>query len=122
MSTENCKLSREWFTTYCQNAAANVLNKDGEVRFSYAQLKSTLDAAARHCVSEIPNAVLNLDDNIQKLCNNKHGNQELTENDSYALLLTLANIHAAYLMLSGLWKEEPPAETGGVDEYGFEIF
>lgn len=114
-------ISREWFTTYCQNAAANVLNKDGQVRFTYIQLKASLDAASRHCASEIPNVILNLHDNIMKLCDARNGKQELKDNDEYALLLTLLNIHAAYLMVSGLWKEEP-VEQGGVDEYGFEIF
>ena len=116
-------MTREWFTTYCQNAAANVLNKDGEVRFTYNTLKASLDAASRHCVSEIPNDILNLDDNIQKLCDSRCGSQKMCENDQYALLLTLANIHAAYLMVSGLWREEPKTKPeGGVDEYGFEIF
>lgn len=116
-------MTREWFTTYCQNAAANVLNKDGEVRFGYTQLKAALDAASQHCVSGIPNDILNLDDNIQKLCNNKHGPQPSSNgNDVYTLLLTLLNIHAAYLMVSGLWKEEPLKPQPKEDEYGFEIF
>lgn len=114
-------MTREWFTTYCQNAAANVLNKDGEVRFTYEQLSAALTGAANHCTSEIPNDVLNLDDNIQRLCNNKHGPQKMSENEEYALLLTLANIHAAYLMISGLWKTTPVVQEGK-DEYGFEIF
>lgn len=114
-------MTREWFTTYCQNAAANVLNKDGEVRFTYADLKRALDSATEHKVSEIPNDILSLDDNIQKLCSSRCGEQKMNDGDGYALLLTLLNIHAAYLMLSGLWKEEP-VQTGGVDEYGFEIF
>lgn len=115
-------MTREWFTTYCQNAAANVLNKDGKVRFTYEQLKSALDAAAEHKASEIPNDILNLHDNIVKLCDSRQGKVEvISQKDEYALLLTLCNIHAAYLMVSGLWKEEPKPE-GGVDEYGFEIF
>lgn len=114
-------MTREWFTTYCQNAAANVLDKDGKVRFDYNTLKVSLDAASDHRISDVPNGVLRLDDNIQKLCDSRNGSQKMSENDQYALLLTLLNIHAAYLMLSGLWKEEP-VQTGGVDEYGFEIF
>lgn len=114
--------SREWFTTYCQNAAANVLDKDGKVRFTYAQLKTSLDAASEHKAEGIVPSILNLNDNIQKLCDSKHGAQpSSSDNDMYTLLLTLANIHAAYLMVSGLWKEEP-VQTGGVSEYGFEIF
>lgn len=114
--------SREWYTTYCQNAAANVLDKEGNIRFTYAQLRAALTGAANHCVSEIPNDILNLDDNIQKLCDARHGTQKMGNNEGYALLLTLANIHAAYLMISGLWREEPIKSEGGVDEYGFEIF
>lgn len=115
-------MTREWFTTYCQNAAANVLDRDGKVRFTYEMLSGSLDAASRHSASEIPNAVLNLDDNIQRLCDARNEPQKMNEDDQYALLLTLLNIHAAYLMVSGLWKEEKPVQTGGVDGYGFEIF
>lgn len=114
-------MTREWFTTYCQNAAANVLDKDGKVRFTYTELKVSLDAASDHRISDVPNNVLRLHDNIVTLSNNRNDKQNLTNNQEYAVLLTLLNIHAAYLMVSGLWKDEKP-ETGGVDEYGFEIF
>lgn len=116
-------MTREWFTTYCQNAAANVLDKDGHVRFTYVQLSSSLTAASNRDTANIGKTVLNLHDNIVTLSNKRNGEQAMTESDEYALLLTLLNIHAAYLMISGLWKEEPPAkQEGGVDEYGFEIF
>lgn len=115
--------SREWYMTYCQNAAANVLNKDGEVRFTYHQLKSALDAAADHCVNGIANDILDLDDKIQKLCNSKYGPQQFEDNNNWALLLTLLNIHAAYLMISGLWKTEPLEPEPTPDTFnGFEIF
>lgn len=115
-------MTREWFTTYCQNAAANVLDKDGALRFSYEQLKTSLDAASNHDAAAIHKPVMELHSNIMKLCDARNGEQELKDNDEYALLLTLLNIHAAYLMISGLWKEEPPTQEGGTDEYGFEIF
>lgn len=114
-------MTREWFTTYCQNAAANVLDKDGQVRFSYIDLRDSLNAASEHRAEAIVPAILKLHDNIVNLCNARHEYIEPSENDEYALLLTLLNIHAAYLMISGLWKEEPPSQPG-VDEYGFEIF
>ncbi len=114
-------MTREWFTTYCQNAAANVLDKDGDVRFSYNDLKDSLTAASEHRAEAIPNNILNLHDNIVALCDKRNGDITLEKPDEYALLLTLLNIHAAYLMLSGLWKEELPTPSG-TDEYGFEIF
>lgn len=114
-------MTREWFTTYCQNAAANVLNKEGEVRFNYIELRDSLNAASEHRAEGVVPAILKLHDNIQKLCNNKHGAQLVSrDNDAYTLLLTLLNIHAAYLMLSGLWKEEPKKKEE--DYCGFEIF
>lgn len=115
-------MTREWFTTYCQNAAANVLDKDGKVRFTYEQLSDSLTAASEHRAEAIPNNILKLHDNIINLCDSRNGKQTLGDNDEYALLLTLLNIHAAYLMISGLWKEEPAKQEGGIDEYGFEIF
>lgn len=114
--------SREWFTTYCQNAAANVLDRDGKVRFSYADLRDSLNAASEHRVEGVVPAILKLHDNIVNLCDKQRGKQTIGDNDEYALLLTLLNIHAAYLMVSGLWKEEPVKPQSGTDEYGFEIF
>lgn len=114
-------ISREWFTTYSQNAAANVLDKDGKVRFTYSELKTSLDGATQHNSEDVDISVMALHNNIMKLCNARHEYIEPSTNDEWALLLTLLNIQAAYLMISGLWKEEPQPE-GGVDEYGFEIF
>ena len=114
-------MTREWFTTYCQNAAANVLDKDGKVRFSYEQLKGSLDAASEHRDEAIVPDILKLHDNIVNLSNTRNGKQELKVSDEYALLLTLLNIHAAYLMLTGAWKTASVVQ-GGTDEYGFEIF
>lgn len=114
-------ISREWFTTYCQNAAANVLDKDKQVRFSYADLKDSLNAASEHRAEAIVPGILKLHDNIVNLCNARNGDEKLSQNDEYALLLTLLNIHAAYSMVSGLWKEEPEPQPEK-DEFGFEIF
>ena len=115
-------ISRVWYTTYCQNAAANVLDRNGEIRFTYTDLKDSLTAASEHRAEAIVPAILKLHDNIVNLSNSRNGKQKLDDNDEYALLLTLLNIHAAYLMVSGLWKEEPKPKQPEVDEYGFEIF
>lgn len=112
-------MTREWFTTYCQNAAANVLDKDGKIRFKYIDLRDSLNAASEHCAEAIVPAILKLHDNIVNLCNVRNGDEKLSQNDEYALLLTLCNIHAAYLMVSGLWKTETEPTH---DKYGFEIF
>ena len=113
-------MTREWFTTYCQNAAANVLDKDGKVRFTYEQLKSSLDAITDYRWNSVNSVVMDLHEKIVQLCNNKCQHAEGARQS--ALLLTLLNIHAAYLMVSGLWKEEPVKPQPKEDEYGFEIF
>lgn len=115
-------MTREWFTTYCQNAAANVLDKDGKIRFDMSELKTSLAAAADHNSDSVEQPITDLHCKISQLCDTKHGSQHTSVNDNFALILTLLNIHAAYLMVSGLWKEEPAPQTGGVDSYGFEIF
>lgn len=111
-------MTREWFTTYCQNAAANVLDKDGKVRFNYDILKSSLDAIAEDRPDGIDDSIDALCENIIQLCDSRHGR---TDRKKSILLLTLLNIHAAYLMISGLWKEEPSPQPEK-DEFGFEIF
>lgn len=115
-------MTREWFTAYCQNAAANVLDRDNAVRFTYIELRDSLNAASEHRAEGVVPAILKLHDNIVNLCDSRCGKQILKDNDEYALLLTLLNTHAAYLMVSGLWKEEPPTSQPKEDEYGFEIF
>ena len=103
-------MTREWFTTYCQNAAANVLDKDGKVRFTYEQLHNALNDIHTDV------AINTLHQQIVGLCNAKYGAQS----DHSALILTLLNIHAAYLMMTGAWKYEQAQPEK--DEYGFEIF
>ena len=112
-------MTREWFTTYCQNAAANVLDRDGKVRFDYTELKESLRAVTDN-VGEVDPAVMDLHEKIVQLCNNKCQHAEGAKQS--AVILTLLNIHAAYLMVSGLWREEPKQPTQTHDEYGFEIF
>ena len=103
-------MTREWFTMYCQNAAANVLDKDGKVRFTYEQLHNALNDIHTDV------AINTLHQQIVGLCNAKCG----TQSDHSALILTLCNIHAAYLMITGAWKYEQTKPEK--DEYGFEIF
>ena len=108
-----------WFAVYCQNAAANVLNKEGQDRFTLADLKDSLNAALEHRAECIVPTILKLHDQIVGLCCQRVGEENLSECDEYALLLTLLNIHAAWFMLNGKWKDEPQPKE---DEYGFEIF
>lgn len=115
-------MTREWFTTYCQNAAANVLNRDNVMRFDCNLLKAASDALAKHDTRGISNEIFNLFDNIVTLCNKKHNKLLLEETTEFELMSILVNMHISYAIMTGLWKTEPPKQEGGVDEYGFEIF
>lgn len=116
-------MTREWFTTYCQNAAANVLNKDNEMRFSCSTLKAASDALAKNSTEGISNEIFKLFDNIINLCNTKHNKLLLMEATEFELMSVLVNMHISYAIMTGLWKDEPvPQQGGGLSECGFEIF
>lgn len=105
-------MDNKWFAQYCNLCAANVLDREGQVRFTYEQLHTALNDLN----NQVPEPILELQRNIINACNKQFGVQD-SETDM-PLILTLLNIHAAYLMMTGVWKEEPK-ETS---EYGFEIF
>lgn len=108
------KVDNKWYAQYCNLCAANVLNKEGQVRFSYEQLHQALNDL-NGAVSE---DIVALERNIINACNKQYGTQD--PRTVVPLRLTLLNIHAAYLMLTGAWMEEP--KDPQQDEYGFEIF
>lgn len=111
---------RDWFAQFCLQSAANVLDRNGELRFSYVQLSQSLDGCTNGDDSKIDPAVLDLFRNIVQHCNKVKGPTELSDNDEHALLLTLLNIQAAFTMVCGAWKDI--TINSGTDEYGFEIF
>lgn len=116
----DCSKNRDWFSQYCLQCAANVLNRDGKVRFSYETIKQALDAVEAFRDEQVPQSVVELFRNIVNLVNSRVCPQTFTDNEQHALLLTMLNIHAAFLMVTGLWIEVvKEAET---DEFGFEIF
>lgn len=106
-------LDNKWYGQYCNLCGANVLNKDGQVRFTYSELHDGLNDLN----GGVAEPIMVLYRNIINACNKQFGPQD--PKVEAPLMLTLLNIHAAYLMLTGKWKEEP---KGGQDEYGFEIF
>lgn len=108
------EVNNKWYAQYCNLCAANVLNKDGQVRFSYEELHVALNAAAEDDYSLVPQPIMELQRNIINACNKQYGEVQITN----ALMLTLLNIHGAYLMMTGHWKDEPKDN----DEGGVEIF
>lgn len=80
-----------WFSKYMNHVANNIVNRDGEIRFSYQQLRSTLDAveAGRD----------DIDEEVRKLMNNIISTLEpidLSDRQAVILCLALLNCHMAY--------------------------
>ena len=85
------KIPPQWFAKYMNHAANNIVNRDGEIRFSYQQLRATLNAveAGRN----------DIDEGVRQLMNNIIGALEpidLSDRQIVALCLALLNCHMAY--------------------------
>jgi len=85
------RIPTAWFSKYMNHVANNIVNRDGEIRFSYQQLRSTLDAveAGRD----------NIDEEVRKLMNNIISTLEpvnLSDRQVVILCLALLNCHMAY--------------------------
>lgn len=89
-------MTPEWFAQYMHLVAANVKNKEGQVRFNYRTLKDALNAIEHDCEHLIPKDVLTLFSNIVKSC----PPLELSERTQNVLFLALLNCHMAYLLAS----------------------
>lgn len=97
-------MNREWFAQYCNHVSNNVLNRDGQVRFSYRQLKTSLDAVKLARFDKVDDEVCDLYNNILKVM----PQVELTTRQETTLILLLLNIHMAYSMVTDyLLKEDP---------------
>lgn len=97
-------MNREWFAQYCNHVSNNVLNRDGQVRFTYNQLKSSLDAVKLARFDKVDGDVAALYDKILKVM----PQVELSRRQEVTLILLLLNIHMAYSMVTDyLLKEDP---------------
>lgn len=97
-------MNREWFAQYCNHVSNNVLNRDGHVRFTYNQLKSSLEAVKLARFDMVDDDVAALYDKILKVM----PQVELSRRQEVTLILLLLNIHMAYSMVTDyLLKEDP---------------
>lgn len=87
----------EWFAKYVTHVANNIRNKEGNVRFNYATLRRALDALEAGDEVRVPKPVLELFANIVGIM----PPVELDDKTQRVLLLSLLNIHMAYLLASG---------------------
>ena len=88
---QESKIPPQWFSKYMNHVANNIVNRDGEIRFSYQQLRATLDA--------VEAGSDDIDEEVCKLMNNIIAtlpNIDLSDRQIVALCLALLNCHMAY--------------------------
>lgn len=85
------KIPVEWFAKYMQHIANNIVGRDGQIRFSYKQLRHTLDV--------IEHGREDIDPEVRELMIKVIGvlpPLELSDRQITTLCLALLNCHMAY--------------------------
>lgn len=85
------KIPPQWFSKFMSHAANNIVNRDGEIRFSYKQMRRTLDV--------LEHGGENIDEEVRTLLKNIIGVLEpieLSDRQITTLCLALLNCHMAY--------------------------
>lgn len=98
---QKIKMTPEWYSKYCQLAAANVLNRDRQLRFDYNRLRKARDASALHYDDCIPRDVLELFRNVYETTVKMAGSYEPSDEEQNILMQVLLNIHVGYQMITG---------------------
>lgn len=84
-----------WFSKYMTHVANNIVNRDGEIRFSYKQLRRTLDV--------LEHGGEDIDEEVRTLLRNIIGalpEIELSDRQIRTLCLALLNCHMAYHLVN----------------------
>lgn len=88
---QESKIPSQWFSKYMNHVANNIVNRDGGIRFSYQQLRATLDA--------VEEGSDDIDEKVRALlCNiiTALPTIDLSNRQIVALCLALVNCHMAY--------------------------
>lgn len=97
------------YARFCQLAAANVQNQQGQVRYSQKDLERALSPDD----GVTPPGCIDLLHKIMAACS-----INISEEDKWLDVLLI--IHKQYLVLNRQWVDTTPSDT--TDELGFEIF
>lgn len=102
----------EWFRKYMNHVAANVVDRDGNVRFRYRDLRTALDAVTSNHDEDVPQSVLQLFANIMGAL----PQISLDEKQERVLFLALLNCHMAYLLTTGFFLNEDDSIDDKADD------
>ena len=87
----------DWYRQYMTMVAANIMDRNGGVRFTYVQLRTALTALEHGENSLVPRPVLELFSNIVSAL----PVIELSDRQQVTLMLALLNCHMAYHLMTG---------------------
>lgn len=103
-------MTREWYSKYCQLAAANVLDRDNKLRFDYNKLRRARDASALHLDEQVPRDVVELFRNVYNATVKMAGPfnntndvaipKEPNDTEQNVLMQVLLNIHVGYQLIT----------------------
>lgn len=93
-------MTSEWYSKYCQLAAANVLNRDKQLRFDYNKLRKARDASALHLDEQVPRDVVELFRNVYNTTVKMAGDYIPDDTEQNVLMQVLLNIHVGYQLIT----------------------
>lgn len=96
-----CAVPTEWYAKYCQLAAANVKDRNNNLRFDYNVLKRARDAASLLMDEQVPQAIVELFRNVYNTTVKMAGPIELNDRTENVLLQVLLNIQVGYQLATG---------------------
>lgn len=91
------KITSEWFRQYMNHVAANVVDRAGNMRFRYHELRTALDAVTSGHEERVPQTVLDLFSKIVGVL----PAISLNDKEERILFLALLNCHMAYSLVTG---------------------
>lgn len=92
---DNTRIDAQWFAKFMTHAANNILDREGQVRFTYEQLRNTL--------TTIEHGGENIDPAVRELLGKIIGILppiELSDRQIVTLCLALLNCHMAYHLVN----------------------
>ena len=89
-------MDAKWFGQYMHQVAANVVDRDGRVRFTYKQLRTALTAVEHNQDNQVPEPVRRLFANIVGVL----PTMELDDRTQTLLFLAMLNCHMAYSLVT----------------------
>lgn len=109
----------EWFRQYMNHVAANVVDRAGNMRFRYHELRTALDAVTSNHDEQVPQDVLQLFSKIVGVL----PQIPIDEKQERVLFLALLNCHMAYLLTTGfLLNKDDSVDNNKDDNNKEELF